>query len=60
LPGEKSRQPALDVERSRAASSDRARDQPGSIEVTDRFLAGAAILLVLAGVLSALWSPRLP
>jgi Ca-activated chloride channel homolog len=34
--------------------------QPGSLEVTDRFLAGAAILLVLAGVLSALWAPRLP
>jgi Ca-activated chloride channel family protein len=34
--------------------------QPGSLEVTDRFLAGAAILLVLAGVLSAFWSPRLP
>jgi Ca-activated chloride channel family protein len=32
----------------------------GSIEVTDWFLAGAALLLVLAGVLSALWSPRLP
>jgi Ca-activated chloride channel family protein len=32
----------------------------GSVEVTDLFLAGAAILLVLAGVLSALWSPRLP
>ena len=29
-------------------------------EVTDAFLAGAAVLLVLAGVLSALWSPRLP
>jgi Ca-activated chloride channel family protein len=32
----------------------------GSVEVTDWFVAGAAILLVLAGVLSALWSPRLP
>jgi Ca-activated chloride channel family protein len=32
----------------------------GSVEVTDWFLIGAAILLVLAGVLSALWSPRLP
>jgi Ca-activated chloride channel family protein len=32
----------------------------GSVEVTDWFLVGAAILLVLAGVLSALWSPRLP
>jgi Ca-activated chloride channel family protein len=32
----------------------------GSIEVTDWFLAGGAFLLVLAGVLSALWSPRLP
>jgi Ca-activated chloride channel homolog len=32
----------------------------GTVEVTDWFLVGAAILLVLAGVLSALWSPRLP
>ena len=32
----------------------------GNVEVTDWFLIGAAILLVLAGVLSALWSPRLP
>ena len=34
--------------------------KPGSVEVTDWFLIGAAVLLVLAGVLSALWSPRLP
>ena len=34
--------------------------QPASVEVTDRFVAGAAVLLVLVGVLSALWSPRLP
>jgi len=33
---------------------------PGNIEVTDWFLAGAALLLVLAGVLSTLWSPRIP
>jgi Ca-activated chloride channel homolog len=32
----------------------------GTVEVTDWFLVGAATLLVLAGVLSALWSPRLP
>jgi hypothetical protein len=32
----------------------------GTVEVTDWFLVGAAILLVLAGVLSTLWSPRLP
>ncbi len=32
----------------------------GNVEVTDWFLIGAAILLVIAGVLSALWSPRLP
>ncbi len=34
--------------------------KPGSTEVTDLFLLGAAGLLVLAGALSALWSPRLP
>ena len=34
--------------------------KPGTDEVTDLFLAGAAVLLVLAGALSALWSPRLP
>jgi len=34
--------------------------KPGNMEVTDLFLAAAAGLLVLAGVLSAIWSPRLP
>ena len=34
--------------------------KPGNTEVTDLFLAGGAIFLVLAGVLSSLWSPRLP
>ena len=34
--------------------------QPGSVEVTSWFLIGAAALLVLAGVMSTLWSPRLP
>jgi Ca-activated chloride channel family protein len=32
----------------------------GHTEVTGDFLAGAAIVLVLAGILSALWAPRLP
>jgi Ca-activated chloride channel family protein len=32
----------------------------GTTEVTDLFLAGGGLLLVLSGVLSALWSPRLP
>jgi Ca-activated chloride channel family protein len=32
----------------------------GRVEVTDVFLAAGAALLVLAGALSALWSPRLP
>jgi Ca-activated chloride channel homolog len=34
--------------------------KPGTTEVTDWFLVGAAVLLVLAGALSMLWSPRLP
>ena len=34
--------------------------KPGRTEVTDAFLLGAAILLVLAGVLSARWAPRIP
>jgi Ca-activated chloride channel family protein len=33
---------------------------PGRIEVTNQFLALAALFLIAAGVLSALWSPRLP
>jgi Ca-activated chloride channel homolog len=33
---------------------------PGKTEVTYGFLAGAAGLLLVAGLLSALWSPRLP
>jgi len=34
--------------------------KPGRSEITYGFLAAAAMLLVAAGVLSALWSPRLP
>jgi Ca-activated chloride channel family protein len=34
--------------------------KPGNVEVTNWFLAGAALLLVLAGVLSTLWAPRVP
>jgi Ca-activated chloride channel family protein len=34
--------------------------KPGRSEITYGFLAAAALLLVAAGVLSALWSPRLP
>jgi Ca-activated chloride channel family protein len=34
--------------------------EPGLVEITFLFLLGAAAVLVLAGVLSALWSPRLP
>jgi Ca-activated chloride channel homolog len=33
---------------------------PGRVEVTDKFVDVAAILLVLAGALSAFWAPRLP
>jgi Ca-activated chloride channel homolog len=34
--------------------------RPGEVEVTSWFVAGAAALLVIAGLLSAVWSPRLP
>ncbi|MDX6467648.1 MAG: Ca-activated chloride channel [Gaiellaceae bacterium] len=34
--------------------------QRGTVEITDVFLAAGAALLVLTGVLSSLWSPRLP
>jgi Ca-activated chloride channel family protein len=34
--------------------------KPGKSEITYVFLAAAALLLLAAGVLSALWSPRLP
>jgi Ca-activated chloride channel homolog len=34
--------------------------KPGEVEVTSWFVAGAAGLLLLAGLLSAAWSPRLP
>ena len=34
--------------------------EPGETEVTFVFLAAAAGLLLAAGVLSALWSPRFP
>ena len=33
---------------------------PGKVEITDEFVAGAAVLLMLAGLVSALWAPRLP
>jgi Ca-activated chloride channel family protein len=48
------------VEQAYAALGSKLGRKPGTVEVTDWFLAGAAFLLVLAGVLSALWSPRLP
>jgi Ca-activated chloride channel family protein len=34
--------------------------KPANVEITGWFLAGAALLLVLAGGLSARWAPRLP
>lgn len=34
--------------------------KPGRTEITYGFVAGAAVLLLAAGVLSARWSPRLP
>jgi Ca-activated chloride channel family protein len=33
---------------------------PDRTEITDEFVAGAAVLLLLAGLASALWAPRLP
>ena len=48
------------VEDAYAALGSKLGRKPGSTEVTDLFLAGAAALLVLAGLLSALWAPRLP
>jgi Ca-activated chloride channel family protein len=33
---------------------------PGRVEITDEFVTAAAVLLVLAGLVSALWAPRLP
>ena len=34
--------------------------KPGKSEMTSWFVAAAALLLLLAGALSALWSPRIP
>jgi Ca-activated chloride channel homolog len=34
--------------------------KPGQVEVTSWFMAAAAGLLLVAGLLSAAWSPRLP
>jgi Ca-activated chloride channel family protein len=34
--------------------------KPGEVEITSWFMAGAAALLLVAGLLSAAWSPRLP
>ena len=48
------------VEEAYASLGSKLGRKPGSTEVTDLFLIGAAGLLVLAGLLSALWSPRLP
>ena len=34
--------------------------KPGHTEITSGFLAGGALLLLVAGILGALWAPRLP
>jgi Ca-activated chloride channel family protein len=34
--------------------------KPGEVEITSWFMAGGAALLLVAGLLSAAWSPRLP
>lgn len=54
---------ARDAESLQAAYSklgSRLGRKPGKTEITYGFLAGAAALLVAAGLLSAAWSPRLP
>ena len=51
---------AGDAEAAYASLGAKLGRQKGTTEVTGWFVAGAAFLLVLAGVLSAFWSPRLP
>jgi Ca-activated chloride channel homolog len=48
------------VEDAYAALGSKLGRKQGTAEVTDLFVLGGAILLVLSGLLSALWSPRLP
>jgi Ca-activated chloride channel family protein len=51
---------AGDVNEAYSALGSKLGRKPGTREVTDWFAVGGAALLVLAGALSALWSPRLP
>jgi len=48
------------VEAAYSQLGSKAGRKPGDVEVTSWFLIGAALLLVVAGGLSAFWSPRLP
>jgi Ca-activated chloride channel homolog len=51
---------AVDAQAAYSTLGSKLGRQPGNIEITSWFLIGAAALLVLAGLMSTLWSPRLP
>jgi Ca-activated chloride channel family protein len=51
---------AGDVQAAYAKLGSRLGRAPDSVEITDDFVAGAVVLLLLAGLASAVWAPRLP
>lgn len=51
---------AGDVQAAYARLGSRLGRAPGGVEVTGDFVAGAAVLLLLAGLASAVWAPRVP
>jgi Ca-activated chloride channel family protein len=51
---------AGDVKSAYAKLGSRLGRAPDRKEITDEFVAGAAVLLLLAGLASAIWAPRLP